>query len=525
MKLRITIIFVVCMFMPALLLAQSLTNKEKRKINSQVLSVVEEYERYASLYDDNVVERFSMLFTDEAHIQSDIMGSSSYLKSISVSEYIDQMKRNSVSTVIIVKDVIKGDIQYDNGNWIIPVSFKKLMHYIDDNGYIFSFNNFYSSDISVRMSLIYNEDEDCCLIDSIECDIDSDKVFPEGRFYIIDRRAKGVDYVYYNQVSNLMVDNAPVEFDESDLAFVPQGGEFSVYDTDVNVKYNTVLESQNYDVISFTFKSHKNRVKPYFSWAPFYAYSVTSNTPLSTTSSAMNVGVDYGRTILTGKNAKMGIYIGAGVSMSNLNLSVNKNNSYVDNLSRLDKNSAVVNFPLFNYDKVRATESVQCLDLYVPLYLGFEFRMGRNLLLSFDIGAKGYMNLSTKAVSPYSVEYSLNSGEKPLFTPLSFIVPNKSYKRTPFDVSAIANIGLDVNLYKGRIYWMIGAGYEYGLTESRVLNISTLCAEDTNIKPIVLGVNTEGSAQANNIAVNSLIGGVATKRNAIWFTTGLKFKL
>jgi hypothetical protein len=58
-----------------------------------------------------------------------------------------------------------------------------------------------------------------------------------------------------------------------------------------------------------------------------------------------------------------------------------------------------------------------------------------------------------------------------------------------------------------------------------VLNISTLCAEDTNIKPIVLGVNTEGSAQANNIAVNSLIGGVATKRNAIWFTTGLKFKL
>ena len=52
MRLRITTILLVCMFIPLILAAQTLTNKERRAINSKLLTLIEDYERYASLYDE-----------------------------------------------------------------------------------------------------------------------------------------------------------------------------------------------------------------------------------------------------------------------------------------------------------------------------------------------------------------------------------------------------------------------------------------------------------------------------------------
>ena len=89
MKLRTLTIILVCIFMPTLLLAQSLTNKQRRIINSKVLSIIEEYEQYATLYDDEAAYYFGELFTDDATIVSDMIGAPSYLRGISSDDYIN----------------------------------------------------------------------------------------------------------------------------------------------------------------------------------------------------------------------------------------------------------------------------------------------------------------------------------------------------------------------------------------------------------------------------------------------------
>ena len=234
----------------------------------------------------------------------------------------------------------------------------------------------------------------------------------------------------------------------------------------------------------------------------------------------MEVGLDFGVTFPAGRKCKMGLYFGAGLSMSNLDLRLENNISYDYNLLVFDKANMVYVSKKHTYNIKSATERVEYKDLYIPIYFDFEFVLGKHMLLSFNFGAKGYLNMSAKVASPYTVNYTINGVDYTL-TPDSFIIPN-SYAKRPYDISGIANLGLDVNLYKKRIYLTVGAGYEYGFNKS--YESTTISYEDSK-KPILPVMKKDGSDRLADAATLSLIGGIHTMRNAIWFTTGLKFKL
>ena len=76
------------MLLPATLSAQSLSNKQRRNIYEKVLNVVESYESLAALSSEGDDYEFRQLFTDNATVDSDIMGDISYMKTLSVDEYI-----------------------------------------------------------------------------------------------------------------------------------------------------------------------------------------------------------------------------------------------------------------------------------------------------------------------------------------------------------------------------------------------------------------------------------------------------
>ena len=170
------------------------------------------------------------------------------------------------------------------------------------------------------------------------------------------------------------------------------------------------------------------------------------------------------------------------------------------------------------YTITGAKERIEYLDFCIPLYLDFEFSLGKHLLMSFNFGAKAYLNMSARAIYPYTVEYTRNGIESE-FAPDSFIIAN-SYKKQPYDLSGIANLEFDVNLYDGRIYLMVGAGYERGFTDSYKSNNHTYLGWKY---PILPELNADGSV--SDVAALSLISGLSTKRNIIWFNAGLKFKL
>lgn len=502
------------MFMPTLLVAQTLTNKERRLINSHVLALVEEYERYASLYDDEAEYFFGTLFSDDARVVSDMIGSPMYLQSILSTQYVSSITENATNVFTVVKDVKKGRMRFEGDKWHIPVSFKKGFSYIDNNGYVFSIADYYDTDFTIDMDIVYEPEEQRCYIASIDGSVDSKKEFPKGRFDIVDR---GV-YTSNRErryLETIRIDNKPLEFDANGHAYVNQGFA-TVDDADVIVKRNTLSSGYNYDIVKYSFAIRTLRLKPRFSYAPFMAYKVTTeNTGLTTNSDAMEAGLDFGFTFPAGRKCKMGIFFGAGYSMSNFALSYDSEKNgpiseYSYTLLIPNSNYLVFDAKTYRYTINSASESIKYKDVYVPLYLDFEFMLGKHLLMSFNFGAKAYVNLSATVAKPFMVKF--NDGEP--YAPSYFVAPN-TYKKNPFDVSAIANLELDINLFDRRIYLMVGAGYEHGFLKSYKSNTMTFVGSGKPVLPSLDG----------HIATVSLIGGLEMYRQAIWFTTGFKFKL
>ena len=79
MKRVYIIIYAVLLLLPISVGAQSLSNSERRHINYRVLSLIEEYERIASLYDDESAFYFESLFErgQESMVFCDMIGSES----------------------------------------------------------------------------------------------------------------------------------------------------------------------------------------------------------------------------------------------------------------------------------------------------------------------------------------------------------------------------------------------------------------------------------------------------------------
>ena len=135
MRKLFLIISSICLLLAEVADAQSLTNRQRRYINSKVLNVIEEYERFVTVYDDEAQYMFQNLFVDGAQIFCDMIGFPSYLSKTSVADYVNLASTAATSTTIVIKDVVKGEMTYSGGVWNIPVTFRKSVSYIDNNGY------------------------------------------------------------------------------------------------------------------------------------------------------------------------------------------------------------------------------------------------------------------------------------------------------------------------------------------------------------------------------------------------------
>lgn len=503
--------------------SQTITNSERRYINSKVLDLIEDFESYASMYDEDAVYYMGTLFESEnSPVLCDMIGSPQYQTRIPVSEYMSLLTSQSLNTSIVIRDVKKGTMSYSDGKWRIPVTFNKDLAYIDKGGYLFSVSSYYLKEFTMTMNVIYDTDRDVCFIESIDGKLSSEKTFPKGRFLIIDD-TDNYDTDWQKHFSTLTVGGEPLEFNESGYAILPNA-EPQVKDLDVIVVTDTVGTGFNYDVVKYDFIPLNTRLKLRYGMAPFGAYDVTfkeSDSEIGNKSQAMEFGVDLGFTFSVGSASKMGFYFGAALSMSTLELALAQPLSYDYKYTAVNGNLPSDNTPLYKtetrkYTVSDASEAVRYTDLMVPVYFEIEHRLGKHAMFSWNLGAKAYYALGAENTVPYTVKVNdsvLNNQNK-------FVEPNKYSKDLDFDLSLMANIGLDINLLKRRLYLSLKGGYEYGIlqTYSSDTNPYFSSSSQSNVYPVVF----DGS---KDVAVHSLISGVSFRRSAIWLSAGLKFKL
>ena len=507
--------------------AQTLTNAEKRFLNSRVLSTIEEYESFASLYDEEAEYYFHSLFNrnDQAMVFCDIMGMPSYLEDIPLSEYMKLLRTQSQNTVVTIKDVAKGDILFEDGNWYVPVSFRKSLSYIDQGGYVFSVDDYHKTDFAMTMTLCYNFESDHCYICSISGELVSDYEFPDGRFIIVEDQASSdtrssIDKAYH---SILTVDGKPLTYNEFGQAVLAQGVP-SVGDPDVDIYTENKYEGYNYDVIQYNFIPRNGRVRMRYGFAPI-AYSVKGlGENVRHRSNAMELVADIGKVVRIDKDTRVTINIGAGLSLSNLSLKYKPKDpkTYSYKYTRRLANG-LYKAGVVNYQIAGASEKVRYVDLVIPAYVEYEHTLTKELLLSWNVGLKGYCGLSAVVTDPYTLNAtaSIDGGE---FTKVelvsnerrgtSFIEAN-TYAKDFVELAVMANVGVDYNVNtEKRIYVSARIGYEYGLNAYR---------SNTNqyLKnyPVIYG------ADGDHIAVNSMISGTSMNRSSLWISAGVKFKL
>ena len=520
MKRGYILFLLVALLLPGTLAAQTLTNQQKRNILDKVLTVVEEYERLASLAADGDEYEFKQLFVDGATVDSDIMGDISYMNSVTVDEYIKRLQSAGVYTEI--RDVRKSELSYSERGWRIPISFSKQLYYYDSNGVYFNVRKYYGEDINVVMNLLYNDETDMCYIESVNVRSNSSKQFPKGKFLIVDNNGRS-EYSRADRYFHMLkADNAPLSFDENGYAIYGANTQFTVDDYDVEVIHNNKEEraTEAYNFVDFDFVRRSQRAKLKLAYAPF-AYNVSGNDRLSKSkSNAFDVGIDYGFTFSSRRKSKMGMFFGAGLSFSSVTLGLGKELKNTHVVPSLNTNTGMYEMNSYTYTITNAVEQVSYMDLYVPVYFEIEHMLGSKgrVMLSWNFGVKSYLNLSAKAKTPYTVTFNtlVNKESIELTTTFeSFIDPN-TYEKNLFDLSAIANLGVDCNVVKNRLYVNASVGYEHGIMDSYVSN------KQVYSNPILPKVNKNGSVE--HVAVNSLISGLTINRQALWISLGLKYK-
>ena len=505
--------------------AQSLSNKERRHINTRVLEVIEEYERVATVYDEEAEYVFLHLFEGaNSPVLCDIIGHPLYLSQITVVEYAKELHNTAGTADILISDVKKGEMSYSDRGWVIPITFRKNISYMDNLGYAFSVDKFYGKDLSMLMTLIYDPDSDTCKIESIEGKIDSDKTFPVGRFIIVNRPSDdhGAEYVKF--VNEFKADGKLLSYNEFGQAFVssvtPQ-----VTDVDVKVVVDTIARGLNYDVVGFDITRRKTRIKPRYGIAPLGAYNISATSGVNHGSNAMEFGVDFGTTWPLGKSAKMGFFGGIGISMSKLDLSLSNPINYSYNTSVMGEND-LFEMRKLTFDIDSAEEHLAFTDLVVPVYFETEHMIGNYLLLSWNFGVKAYLNMKTD-FSPYILSgrmseiYELGgSREMDISIKDNIYISPATYKRSLLDISAMANLGVDVNVFKRILYLSLRCGYEYGLNKSYKADRTGYSDISSGLYPVVYNPVDESF-----VAMHSFIGSTSYRRQALWFEFGLKLKL
>lgn len=532
MKRLYIILYVVILFLSLPAGAQSLSNAERRHINSKALSHLEEYERLSSLYDEEAVEFYKALFVSEdASVLCDMIGADSYLNTVSVAEYARTMTEYASVITVTLKDVARGNLRYEGGIWHVPMRFRKSVSYIDDGGYVFSTEEYHRNDFDMTMMLRYDPETDSCLIESVTGELETERDFPEGRFLIVNESDRYSDRDMLH-LSTLKVGGNEVVYNEFGQAVLPSGEPY-VEDFDVEVGVDTVYQGFNYDVVTFSFNPRKGRVKLRYAYAPLYAYKVTAPGVMSRTA-AMELGVDFGTTASCGQFSKIGFYAGIGVSASRLELWNDSLISYT-----LPQYEYIPSSKLFrpydveyNIAGEAAKETVEYVDFMVPLYLEFEHRLGRHVMLSWDLGVKAYLYVNELSKGSYKISYtSVVKGKSLNPEPLNNpdVIEAVRYVKTglcniadfaKLDATAFADIGLDINLYRKKTYFMFKAGYEYGFKDSYSGSGTPYYKEDKYYPIVYDPTNTQNP----DVAVHSFYSGVNLRRQTLWFSTGLKFK-
>lgn len=531
------------LFLPFVMNAQTpLSHRQKRILNFKALSTIEQYEMSQHLRDRESEYLFSDIFKDKNQLVFCDLVDYKSQQIIPLSEYMEAIKRRS-SIFMEIGNLKRSRPIYKDGRWVLPVSFTKSVSYIDKHGLDFSTKNYYNSDYIISMELAYDKSADKCYIDSMSGKLQSSYVpaLPE-HFLVVQRTDKDSKHSRKSEKYE-----SKLRYGNEQLKFNFNNGKYAIlsdstkkvvsWNYDAHIKADTLDKMDSYDLIRYRYNTNHMRVKVRAAVAvgDVFSTKICDNSGVSVKSKGYETGVDIGATFFAGKSSQIGFYTGAACTYTSLNMIYNDaqlNNKYqlVDSYHK--DNYSNEETKLRDYNIKKAEEALRFTDITVPVYINFEHYLHKSLVLTWNLGAKMYINGKTE-YSPLVI--TEEGGQTKEIN--RFLSPT-SYARDFFDFSVIGGIALNVNLYKNVCYTYAKFSYEYGLhslfsgeynfryRKSLINNVTNsssslkeFCDSDNKIYPVVY----DGS-QKEYVANRSMLNSVYFDRATMWIEFGFMFK-
>ncbi len=493
-------------------LSQNMSGAKRRAFNAKLLELADNYEFYSTFGDEGSRAAFLNLCTDDSIPVVSDLPEHSFGRALTASEYAAALgSRENVS--VTVKNLRRGDYTFSDGAWHCTLSFDKQLSYNDANGVLFSIDEYYGTDLHVEISCVYDNDADSFRIESISSSIDS--AYPDlpESFDVLEKSCEAD--------AKLKVAGRHLRFNSFDQAFVPKGA-VNAWNDDIRLKRNYYARTEKYDYFSQSYHATHFRAKVHAGYAAGGSLKVSGETAFSKKKSiGWQAGAELGYTVPVGRVLTIGLFAGAGYSFSSLDLAV----SDISYSYRM--NGSCGSSYNRNYHISLAEDKLSFKDVYVPVYLNFDIRLMKGLLLGVDVGAKIYFSGITHA-APFHITGTV-SGDAPSFTEAdavgdfdisgsSFLYPG-SYSRDKIDYSLTAGLSLSYDLWSGLVWIYARCSFEMGLTDLHKSDGIAWFSEDTAY-PVVYSPLGGGS----NVVSRSFAGCVSYRRQAIWPELGMMFK-
>lgn len=364
-------------------------NDQQRHINLTALRLIEEYERYSTLRNDEYIENFKYIFgNDTIWLYNDLPGLSDG-EIILINDYIDKVK--SAKGVKFILKNINGGLITDGGDvWFTTLTFDKAVEYSTQCGAMIESAEYYDgADYKMTAVVSINKSTGEGHIDSLTGKIDSHR----------ERLVPGFALIQYNDPRDKEVINngRKLTFNKYNQAYSTPPFNWKIDDDDVNMH---VIESGSDACREFAFEYHPTRwrVRPQYSMSLGDVYKVDSPEGITSSVSGMDIGVDVGYMFPSKGKVKAGLFMGVGISTGKVNLtSDDMNYSYsADASADMDADTYTRHYELNG-----VTQSIKMSHFTVPVYADVEIKVSRRFSVYAQAGLKTYFNAGSK-IDSYS---------------------------------------------------------------------------------------------------------------------------
>lgn len=484
---------------------------QKRTFYAKAYSLLSQYETAAGFFSEEDTRDLLRVFdrNRQASVFMDLMGHPAFGKEVTLGEYLDFVTKRGYTLNFEVTDVRRGDIRREGNLMILPVTFMKTVSYYDGNDVRFSPESYYRSPIELTAEFVYEPSTDKCYIRSVQGRYSSTVSPLPEKFIVIRRNRDDAKAALYDSL--LVAANGISPFDAAGQVFYAGNADvIQTWDSDVLIKAENVPlkeKSDRYSLVQFRYRPVHHRLRFRAGMALAGAYSVESPDDFTSKSSAYEGSLVWGYAFPLGP-LKVVPCVGLGMQFSSLSLNrqgISYSYAMTDAAGVLSERRYVID---------DAFTALSFSDVFAPVYVDFEFSVGRIVNIHALAGVKAYLNMGTKIATPYTLKGSID-GRAFEQIPQAYLQP-VSYERKRFDVSFVAGLDIDVSVIRNKLSISAGVCYEMGLMPSFSTDVTRWFDAQEQVYPLVYY-----ASQETDVPYSSMMGNLKYTRKALWVHLGL----